>query len=347
MGTRMWESVSTVGTGLGLAAFAMAVVVQLYRTKTRARLDEIKSAPEADRLRAIKVIAEAFDINIAELPEKERSRIVMVQLRNRAAREQRLFILFLIVALLCFALAATALITSKNGRDFVSQFLGTGAPEPKSSSDSAELKTKDAAAPGNASSEPPTTNQIIAPVPNPSSATQNTAVISDLRPTPRPRQPAAVETTINPGDYWTDPDDNERMVNPFAYASRCRGATLWFKEADGWKIFWSRDQRFNDNQQLSLIWFGNYMPNEIRVFVMPPYPETGPRQALTKGLGEPTDMRRWPDGKILSCEAPPPVRRRLNFKIPSTISPGTYTLVYCTGVEDETCSGFGPNFTIN
>lgn len=341
----MWESVSAVGTGLGLAAFAIAAVVKLYQTRTRARLEEIKSAPDKDRLRAIKAIAEAFDINIADLPEKERAGVVMLQLRTRAARERRLFILFVIVALLCFSLATTALITSKNGRDLISQLLKNKDPGPQSSLSTAlEPKFEHNGAQINAISTS-TVGQVTAPVPSSVVSPRDNPAISDVPPRPRPSRAAVVEATGNSGDYWTDSDKESGVINPFAYASRCQSATLWFKEEGRWNIFSSKDQRFDKSQQLSMIWFGNYLPDDINIFIEPPYPESGPKQTLTRGLGEATEMQRWPDGSRLSCEAPLPVQRRINFKIPNTISPGIYTLGYCDG--GETCTGFGPNFSIN
>lgn len=101
----MWESVSAVSGPLSLIAFVIAALVTIYRIKSKRKIDEIAKLPEKERAKVIARDTEFFDVNLENVPAKDKVRIALEQLRNRAARERTYALLAALFGLLLAAFA--------------------------------------------------------------------------------------------------------------------------------------------------------------------------------------------------------------------------------------------------
>jgi hypothetical protein len=105
-----WHAVQYVGSAFSLIAFVVAAIFYVYRERSRSKAAMIRSAPPADRLRAIESLAEIFHVDVSGLPAKQQMEIVIERLRIRSRRDLLVFYSFVSLAVICGGVVLTAIV---------------------------------------------------------------------------------------------------------------------------------------------------------------------------------------------------------------------------------------------
>jgi hypothetical protein len=105
-----WGAVQYVGGGFSLVAFIVSAIFYAYRERLHTKAAVIKSAPTHDRLEAIATEAEFFRVNVSNLSTEQQSNIVLEQLRMSSRRTLFLFLSFVLIAIICGAIALAAIL---------------------------------------------------------------------------------------------------------------------------------------------------------------------------------------------------------------------------------------------
>src|SRR5262249_53547669 len=87
----MWNAISSVSSGLALAAFIAAGAVETMRRVLRSRELQIAQAPERDRLAMAQALSDSFlipglPIDPSVLTKQQQYTIILTQIRDRARR---------------------------------------------------------------------------------------------------------------------------------------------------------------------------------------------------------------------------------------------------------------------
>lgn len=106
----MLSTVPLVVGGFSLVAFIVAAIYYSYRDRLKTRSAEIAAAPEADRVAMATVLAERYNLNTQNLPPESVVKIVLEELRVKAARERIIANAFVVVAVLLAVIAILAII---------------------------------------------------------------------------------------------------------------------------------------------------------------------------------------------------------------------------------------------
>lgn len=104
------NTISSIGTGLSLFAFGMAVLLAIYAIRSRRKLSHIRDLPPSDRAKALQDQAEFFGIDLSKVPHKDKAQIVYEQLRIKANREKYYAIIAVIFGILATFVSALSIL---------------------------------------------------------------------------------------------------------------------------------------------------------------------------------------------------------------------------------------------
>lgn len=109
----MYQYIPYVTSGLTLVSFIMATIAYMWRSKLRSAEKSIESAPPEQRARVIATIAEWIEIDLKDIPEAQRARIVMMQLQLKEKKQKYVIMGILGISLLLCSLSAYAIFVSR------------------------------------------------------------------------------------------------------------------------------------------------------------------------------------------------------------------------------------------
>lgn len=95
--------------GVSLIAFLAALAFYAYRSRLKASLDIIQTAPEKDRVKAIDAFADRFSVDTSGLTKDQKLQVVMRQLQIRAHRQYIIAVSAVFIGTLFLALAFVAI----------------------------------------------------------------------------------------------------------------------------------------------------------------------------------------------------------------------------------------------
>lgn len=110
----LWNVVPTIGTGLSLVAFVVAIGLYAYRANLKQRASIIANMPVHDRLAAIDATAEYLRVDVSGLSDRDKHDIVVRQLAIRARRDLMLAGIAVAIAVLLGAVAIIAILDGKS-----------------------------------------------------------------------------------------------------------------------------------------------------------------------------------------------------------------------------------------
>jgi hypothetical protein len=114
----LWSAIQYVTSGLGLAAFAIAVGLLAYQTRLSSREKLIKSVSPKDRPKIIADTAEFFHVDISGLTLEQQEKVVQEQVKYRWRRNLLAAICLIVLALIL----AYVVVTIVAKRDPAPQF---------------------------------------------------------------------------------------------------------------------------------------------------------------------------------------------------------------------------------
>lgn len=116
-----------VTSGLSLIAFVVAALFYSYRARLRQRTSIILSAPKDQRIAAIEATADFLKIDTSGLSGKSKETIILRQLEIRSRRDQMMFVVALVVAIL-LGLMAVITISNQGGNQAAASANQTQVP---------------------------------------------------------------------------------------------------------------------------------------------------------------------------------------------------------------------------
>lgn len=109
------SAIPYVTGGLSLVAFVVAALFYGYRARLRQRTELILAAPKGERVAAIDATADFLRIDTANLTSKQKETIILRQLDVRAKRDQMMFVIAIILAVILGFIAITAMLVPSSG----------------------------------------------------------------------------------------------------------------------------------------------------------------------------------------------------------------------------------------
>ncbi|HTL18729.1 MAG TPA: HEAT repeat domain-containing protein [Patescibacteria group bacterium] len=110
-----WEAIKYVGSGLTLAAFIVAAIAWLLKSKSEERGQLIHLAKEEDRADLVRDALEFFRIDTSGLTKAQQYQLALEQIRARAQRFKTVAVIVCVVDLLGAVIAVYALNRPSNG----------------------------------------------------------------------------------------------------------------------------------------------------------------------------------------------------------------------------------------
>jgi HEAT repeat protein/Tfp pilus assembly protein PilF len=107
-----WEAIKYVGSGLTLAAFIIAAIAWLLKSKSEERERLINLANDDERAGLVRDALEFFSVDTAGLTKAQQYQLALEQIRERAQRFKIVAVVVCIIAVLGAAIAAYALARS-------------------------------------------------------------------------------------------------------------------------------------------------------------------------------------------------------------------------------------------
>jgi HEAT repeat protein len=132
-----WEAIKYVGSGLTLAAFIVAAIAWILKSKSEERERLIDLAKEDERAELVRDALEFFRVDTAGLTKAQQYQLALEQIRGRSQRFKIVAVVVCIVAVLGTAIAIYAL-TRPESKKITTTTNGDGAPP----QDEAELTNK-------------------------------------------------------------------------------------------------------------------------------------------------------------------------------------------------------------
>ncbi len=156
------SAIPYVTGGLSLVAFVVAALFYGYRARLRQRTEIILAAPKGERVAAIDATADFLRIDTANLSSKQKETVILRQLDMRAKRDQMMFVIAIILAVILGFIAITAMLVR-------------GGSEAADSADGGSKKDSSAKADPPAVPASPAPPAVVAP-PAPTTITTNYVV---------------------------------------------------------------------------------------------------------------------------------------------------------------------------
>ncbi|TBG41884.1 hypothetical protein ELG77_08925 [Rhizobium leguminosarum] len=123
-----WSAIPYVTSGLALVAFVWAVFLTSWLAKLRNERDNVKSALPKDRLRALEVAAEYIGVDLKDIPENERTQIVLRQMQDKAALQKIKISGALLIGVMMLLIVAYAIITPRQPAEAIPAPKATSTP---------------------------------------------------------------------------------------------------------------------------------------------------------------------------------------------------------------------------
>src|SRR5450759_529274 len=122
-----WEAIKYVGSGLTLAAFIVAAIAWILKSKSEERERLIDLAKEDERAELVRDALEFFRVDTAGLTKAQQYQLALEQIRGRSQRFKIVAVVVCIVAVLGTAIAIYAL-TRPESKKITTTTNGDGAP---------------------------------------------------------------------------------------------------------------------------------------------------------------------------------------------------------------------------
>src|SRR5262245_16055989 len=104
-----WDAIKYVGSGLTLAAFIVAAIAWILKSKSEERARLIDLAKEDERADLVRNALEFFDVDTSGLTKAQQYQLALEQIRGRAQRFKILALVICFVAVVGAILAVYAL----------------------------------------------------------------------------------------------------------------------------------------------------------------------------------------------------------------------------------------------
>lgn len=373
----MWQTIPLVSTIFSLVAFISAILLIAYMSRLKARSELVKNAPEAERVKAIAVEAEFFDVDIKGIPVSKQTIIILEQIRNRGKRDLYLLIIIVVLAFLSAAVAIFYIFMSGPNFSYVPKFLkemdsyNSGMTQNLSQQDGGESKPPTLALSGLTNTKSAESSKQSMPSDSSRSyaKAQTTGVAaSDSAGTPEKLSQQDSGESKSPGLLLSKPSStpstgSSKQAAPSNSSSAgaleqakdvwndppnntkqhfgsydCDG-TLWYSSGTGWTEILPGTAA-PAGSLFSLLWYGKREPlGGLKITIQS---RTAPkREILSVTKVVPWSIERWPDGgKIDRCDdaASRKYGFRINFRMPTDTPPGEYWYFY-GGAGEKQWSG--------
>src|SRR6266496_5531143 len=108
----MWQAIQYVGSGFTLAAFVVAVIAWVVKSRSEARERLIGSARETERAELVRDALEFFRVDTTGLTKAQQYQLALEQIRQRAQRFRIVAMVVCTIAVLGAGVAIYAILRS-------------------------------------------------------------------------------------------------------------------------------------------------------------------------------------------------------------------------------------------